>query len=374
MGDMGAARRRSRSGLMTFLVDRLRRRAAATSLPQAARMIEQAAGPNGRPTHGVGGDTPAAEEPLHFIASDRMLMPTGDVADVDADEDGTVRVTANVLGLAGATPALPPYYSEIQLQRRRMRDRSLAGFLNVFDHRALSFFYRIFRKYNWLLGFERTQAGTHDPVTDALLAFAGLPTAAMRARLPVSDSALVPLAAQLGDVRRSAASLEAALRHVTGLRLRVIQAEATWMAVPADEQTRLGSPAFARFARLGGGDMGTLDSAMIGAAVLDIQHHFAIEIGPLSYAELLEFCGDGPTLRTVREMCHLVAGIEHRPVVRLRIAKAEVPPMQLGAPATPAVLGRTSWLGDLGSSDEIVADCSIPIGVTDDMIPVGDWR
>jgi type VI secretion system protein ImpH len=351
---------------MTPLVERLRRRASATSLPQAARMLEQAAraiGPRRAGRDGIGGDTPAAEEPFRFVASDRMLMPTGDVAEVDADAGGAVRVTANVLGLAGATPALPPYYSEIQLQRRRLRDRSFAGFLNVFDHRALSFFYRIFRKYNWLLGFERTQAGTHDPVTDALLAFAGLPTPAMRARLPIADSALVPLAGQLGDIRRSAATLEVVLRQVTGLRLRVIEAEATWMAVPADEQTRLGSPAFARFARLGGGDLGALDSAMIGAAVLDVQHHFAVEIGPLGYAELLEFCGDGETLRTVREMCHLVAGIEHRPVVRLRIAKREVPPMRLGVAATPVFLGRTSWLGDLGGSDEIVADCSIPIGV-----------
>jgi type VI secretion system protein ImpH len=363
---------------MTPLFDRLRRRATATSLPQAARVIEQAARNAGsRRFDGIGGDMPAAEEPLRFIASDRMLMPTGDVAEVDVAEDGTMRVTANVLGLAGATPALPPFYSEIQLQRRRLRDRSFAGFLNVFDHRALSFFYRIFRKYNWLLGFERTQAGTHDPVTHTLLAFAGLPTAAMRARLPISDSALVPLAAQLGDIRRSAATLEAVLRHVTGLKLRVIEAEATWMAVPEDEQTRLGSPAFARFARLGGDAFGgglgsTLESAMIGAAVLDVQHHFAIEVGPLSYAELLEFCGDGQTLRTVREMCHLVAGIEHRPVVRLRIAKADVPPMQLGAPTAPAVLGRTSWLGDLGPSDELVTDCTIPIGVLADA--AGDWR
>ncbi|WP_197277299.1 type VI secretion system baseplate subunit TssG [Sphingomonas profundi] len=346
---------------MSGLLDRLRRRAAATSLPQAARQIEQAARADGSSHVGIGGDTPPGDEPLRFVASDRMLLPAGDLAEVEAGEAGQMRVTANVLGLAGATPALPPYYSEIQLQRRRLRDRSFAGFLNLFDHRTLSFFYRIFRKYNWLLSFER-DAGKVDPLGDVLLAFAGLPTPAMRARLPVEDGALVPLAAQLGDIRRSAAALETILRHVTGLPLRVVEAEPTWMAVPAEEQTRLGAPGFARFARLGGGEDGP-DAAMIGAAVLDVQHHFAVEIGPLSYAALLDFCGDGRQLRIVRELCHLAAGIEHRPVVRLRIARREVPPMRLGAPATPAFLGRTSWLGSLGPSDEIVADCTIPIGV-----------
>ncbi len=348
---------------MTNIVDQLRRRVRATSLPQAARLIEQAArATTGRP-HDIGGDTPAAKEPLRFVASDRMLLPSGDLAEVEPSGPGPVRVVANVMGLVGATPALPPYYSEIQLQRRRLRDRSFAGFLNVFDHRALSFFYRIFRKYHWLLGFERAEAGKPDPVSDALLAFAGLPTAAMRARLPVDDHALVPLAAQIGDIRRSAASLATVLRHLTGLRLRVVEAEATWMAVPPAEQTQLGMPGFARFARLGGED----EAAMIGAAVLDVQHHFAIEIEPLTYGELLDFCGDGPQLRIVRELCHLVAGIEHRPVVRLMIARREVPPMRLGVSATPAFLGRTSWLGELGGTDEVIADCTIPIGVIADL-------
>ena len=349
---------------MSGAIDRLRRGVAATSLPQAARMIEQVARRLAPGRGGIGGNTPATDEPLRFVASDRMLLPSGDLADVEQTDAGAVRVTANVMGLAGATPALPPFYSEIQLQRRRLRDRSFAGFLNVFDHRALSFFYRIFRKYNGLLGFERAETATADPVSDALLAFAGLPTPAMREQLPFDDRALVPLAAHLADMRRSAASLQTVLRHVTGLRLRVIQAEATWMAVPEDEQTRLGAPGFGGFARLGVGDSDALDAAMIGAAVLDVQHHYAVEIGPLDYAELLDFCGDGQRLRTVREICHLVAGIEYRPVARLTIAKRDVPPMRLGEAATPAVLGRTSWLGSLGASDEIVADCSIPIGVS----------
>ena len=352
---------------------RLGRRATSTGLSQAARLVELASrrGAKG-PAREIGGDTPAPEEPLHFIASDRMTLPANDLASITGDGDEQVRITANVLGLAGATPALPPFYSEIQLQRRRLRDKSFAAFLNVFDHRALSFFYRAFRKYNWLVAFEREPKTGDDPVTHALLALAGFATPASRARLSFDDGTLVPLAGRLGDMRRSAAGLETALRHITRLPLRVVEAEPTWMALPEAEQTRLGSPG--GLSRLGGEDpisgLGFLDAAVVGAAVLDVQHHYAVEIGPLAYDELLEFCQAGGMLRMVDEICRLAAGMEHRPVVRLAIVAGDVPPLQLAADGAPAILGRTTWMGMLGDPARVLADCAIPIGAI--ALPAGE--
>ena len=344
-------------------IDRLRRRVATTGLSQAARLIEQAVrrSRGGGGAGGIGGDTPPAEEPLRFVASDRMTLPASDLAEIGEEGSGPIRVTANVLGLAGATPALPPFYSEVQLQRRRLRDRSFASFLNVFDHRALSFFYRVFAKYNWLVAFERGERAGDDPVTGALLAIGGLGTPASRNRLSFDDGVLVPLAAGLADARRSAAGLETALRHVTGLPLRIAEAEATWMALPPSEQSRLGALGGAR---LGGEDaagLGFADAAVIGSAVLDVQHHFAVEIGPLAYPQLLEFCHQGAAIRMVSDVCRLAAGIEHRPVVRLAIAAGDVPPLRLAAPDTPAYLGRTTWLGALGDPARTVTDCAIPL-------------
>jgi len=356
-------------------IERLTRRAKLTGLSQAARLIELATRrqKGARRTSEIGADTPPMEEALRFVSSERMALPANDVAEIDQPEGGgPVRVTTNVLGLAGATPALPSFYSEIQLQRRRLRDRSFASFLNIFDHRTLSFFYRVFRKYNWLVAFEREDRAGDDPVTGALLAIGGLGTQANRGRLSFDDGVLVPLAARLGDMRRSAAGLETALRHVTGLPLRVAQAEPTWMPLPPSEQSRLG--AVGALARLGGEDaagLGYADAAVIGSAVLDVQHHFAVEIGPLDYAQLLDFCHEGSAIRMVGDVCRLAAGIEHRPVVRLAVPAGEIPPLRLAAPDTPAYLGRTTWLGDLGAPERIVTDCAIPVSAT--LAGVGEW-
>ncbi len=352
------------------LFETLRARVASLTFPQVTRLGEQFArlrSPGAESQ--VGADVPHAEEALHFTASDRMALVASDVADIGAQAAGApLPVTTNLLGLAGATPALPPFYSEVQLQRRRLRDRSLSSFINIFDHRALSFFYRIFRKYNWLVSVERGTTPGDDPISRAVLALAGFATPASRDRLGIDDAVLAPLAAHLGDQRRSAAAVETVLRSLTGFDLRIIEAEPVWLALPLAEQTRLGSPATRRFSQLGGSDahtgLGSLDAAVLGAAVLDIQHHYAVAMGPLAHADLVAFCrDDGPT-RMVGEACLLAAGMEHQPILRLSIDAGDIPPLQLGSSAAPALLARTAWLGTVGPAGMIVADCEIPIDRT----------
>lgn len=353
---------------MIAAVARLADRARSTTLAQAARLVELAARVqgSGRTFGSIGRDTPLREEPLRFAASDRMAIPVGDLAEVQpaADGDGQVRVVANVMGLVGATPALPAYYSEVQLRRRRLRDLSMASFYNIFDHRALSFFYRITAKYRWVLGYEREGTGGTDAVSDMLLSYAGFPSAATRDRLTFSDGLLAPLAGRLGDTRRSALSLAATLRHVTGLPLRIIEAEPTWMPIPPGEQTRIGGRLTARFARLGGlalANEAEPDGALIGQAVLDAQHHYLVDIGPLDHATFLGFVAGGNRLAEVREVCRLAGGLEQRPTLRLRIAAADVPPIRLGDASAPAILARTSWLGQVQDRGGILQDCTIPL-------------
>ena len=352
---------------MIRALDRMVRRARSTTFVQAVRVIELLARVRGNEGSSgpIGTDTPLAEEPLHFAASDRMRLPIGDIDEIVAAPAERPRILANVMGLVGATPALPSFYSEMQLQRRRLRDSSMAGFYNIFDHRALSFFYRAASKYHWLLGYERAGAGRREPVSDALLALGGFASPGTRDRLAFDDALLAPLAGRIGDRRRSAGAVEAALRHVTGLPLTIRQAVPTWMALPAAEQTRIGTSATRRFARLGGGigGAGEPDAAVLGAAVLDVQHHYAIEAAPLPYASFLSCVTGGTMLQQIRDVCRIAAGIEQRPTLRLRIAANELPPLQLGRADAPAVLGRTTWLGSLETCGAVLDDCTIPISV-----------
>lgn len=341
------------------------RRAARATLAQAARMIEGFVRARGGQAE-IGRDMIPAEEPIRFVASERMHLVAGDLAGAEVD-GGQVRLIANVMGLAGATPALPPAYSELQLQRRRARDASFGHFLNLFDHRALSFFYRIQAKYRWPLLAERGQgsrgAAAGDPVRDLLVALSGLASPGAHARLGIADSLLVPQAARIADLRRSARSVESALRALTGLPLRIIEGQPVWMAVPEDEQTRLGR----RHACLGDPPPGASPqlggAVLLGSAVIDIQHHYLIEIGPLSYAELCAFCADPARRQVLSRLASLLAGIEQRPSLRLLVAVDAIPPMQLGGSGPGAMLGRTTWMGLPESEDGLARDCTIPLSL-----------
>ncbi|MFC0206666.1 type VI secretion system baseplate subunit TssG [Novosphingobium soli] len=344
------------------LLDRLRR----STFVQAARTIQARARAGGSRAELGRDDLPAAE-PVRFGASDRLHAPANDVANAELTDQGQVRVLANVMGLAGSTPALPPPYSELQLQRRRARDFAFGHFLSIFDHRALSFFWRIAEKYSWPLMAERAVRGDGDPVQAMLVTLAGIGYEGARDRLDVQDRSLVTLVAHLADARRSAASVEAVLQVMTGLPLRLVQATPTWMAVPPSEQTRIGGIA-AQFAQLGQpgdtAETGTGAAAMIGAAVLDAQHHYVVEIGPLAYHELQAFCLRREGRREVTQLCALAAGIEQRPSIRLLIATRDIPPLRLGDAQAPAMLGWTTWMGIPERSGGVANDCLIPVDPT----------
>ncbi|WP_295634870.1 type VI secretion system baseplate subunit TssG [Novosphingobium sp.] len=350
------------------------------TLDQAARTVEEVALRSGRPGE-VGHDAVPDEEPIRFFASERMSLVSNDLAEVELRptqansgqvRPGQVKIVANILGLAGASPVLPPAYSELQLSRRRQRDNALGDFLNIFDHRALSFFYRITRKFRWPLLAERhghAQSHGHaqgqgDPVEKFLTSLVGLAVPGMRQRLDIDDALLVTLTAQLADSRRSAASVESVLRALIGMPLRVIEACPVWMDVPASEQTRLGG-LHGQFVQLGtdpsADERGQGEAAMIGAAVLDVQHHYTVEIGPLTYTQLHGLCARPEKRRLISQLCVLTAGLEHRPILRLLIDESEIPPLRLGDDATPALLGWTTWLGTPETFDGTARDCTIPV-------------
>ncbi|WDF74077.1 type VI secretion system baseplate subunit TssG [Novosphingobium sp. KACC 22771] len=368
---MARPARRQAAGVMASLLDRLRR----STFVQAARTVQNRAGGQGKRGEAGRDDWPAME-PMRFVASDRMHMPIADIARAEigaapaAAEDQVVLV-ANVMGLAGATPALPPPYSELQLQRRRARDFAFAHFLSIFDHRAMSFFWRIAEKYSWPLMTERAGRGKPDPIRQMLLALAGVGhgvgEGVGKERLDLPDEALVTLVAHLADARRSAASLETVLQVATGLPLRIVEGTPTWMSVPASQQTRIGVGA-GQFGRLGDpeDEPGEISAAaMIGASVLDAQQHFTVEIGPLDHGRLHEFCSRPQARRRIAQLCALTAGIEQRGSIRLLIATRDIPELRLGGDESPAMLGWTTWMGRPRRDEGIAADCLVPMDVSE---------
>lgn len=90
----------------------------------------------------------------------------------------TIRTT--FLGLYGVDSPLPTSYIDDIAQRREGHE-AIEGFLDIFNHRMMTQFYRIWRKYSYPASFE---TGGRDATSQCLLGLVGLGIRGRRNRLP----------------------------------------------------------------------------------------------------------------------------------------------------------------------------------------------
>ena len=98
------------------------------------------------------------------------------------------------MGVTGPIGVLPYHYTALLLRRIREKDFSLRDFLDLFHHRAVSLFYRVWTKYRLPFAYERAKldpAGKEDPVTWGLYCLTGMGTGGLRGRRDVDDEALL---------------------------------------------------------------------------------------------------------------------------------------------------------------------------------------
>ena len=94
----------------------------------------------------VGGFSNPAEEAVHFRVNPRLGFPASQIQTLEFPEDAPPEMTVNFMGLTGPSGALPYTYSELILERIRAKDYGLAAFFDIFNHRAISLFYRAWQR------------------------------------------------------------------------------------------------------------------------------------------------------------------------------------------------------------------------------------
>lgn len=113
-----------------------------------------------------------ANDPVRFRPVPEMGFPSSEMQRVEWDREfperpPTVRTT--FLGLYGVDAVLPYAWLDDIVQRQEGHD-SLEAFLDIFNHRVMTQYYRIWLKYYYPAGF---RAGGNDLVSQCLLGLAG---------------------------------------------------------------------------------------------------------------------------------------------------------------------------------------------------------
>ncbi len=329
---------------------------------QAVRVLEQLGRRQGRDPRfealrAVGEDSDPKREAVRFTAAQSLAFPTSEIgafrestSEPDAKRPpGPPKLSVGFMGLTGTSGVLPQQFTEILIKSVRAKSVSLRDFLDLFNHRTISLFFRAWEKYRLPPSYERGGPGGNDAISKSLYDLIGLGSGHLRDRLTVNDEAFVHYSGYLAHGPKSAAGLEAMLSDYFERRVEIEQFKGRWMNLASDELTAMPGPhdAEACFCQLG-------VNAVVGDRVWDVQGSFRIRIGPLTYAQFVRFMPSGNDLKKLSELTRLYIGPGLSVDVQLTLDKDEVPECQLvsegeGVPR----LGWNTWIKQAPYRDDV---------------------
>jgi type VI secretion system protein ImpH len=336
------------------LIERLRQEPQAFDPLQALLILEryaafeEAAGRSERASP-VGRDAHPAREVVRFVAETAMAFPASDLTSYREESGAQPVLGVSFMGMHGPSGVMPYFYSELILTRIREKDTALAAFLDLFLHRAASFFLRAWTKYRLT-----AQTPPDDTARDLLPAEAGISglidaiigfgTGGLIGRLAPPQTALRFYAGALAGNPRSAVVLEAVLSDYFSESIHVDTFSPHWHRLPVSEQTRLVPTGYCRLG----------DEAVIGEKIMRPEGAYRIELGPLSYARFRMFLPDREPLRHLVHFARLFTGEALYFDVRLSLRKQDVPLLKLGdwGGGDGPRLGWNTWASNLAAVED----------------------
>jgi type VI secretion system protein ImpH len=318
----------------------------------------------------IGADGPPQREIVRFLAHLSLAFPASAMQKM-VREAATqpALMTVNFMGLTGPSGILPrPYTERLWAEARGPEKNALQDWLDLFNHRFISLFYRAWEKYRFYLPFERGEAFQRDPdpFSRALFSLIGLGFRSHRNRFRVAhaefhgfdagargeeapgesavrekelarldDLALLRFGGLFAHRPRCAVSLEMFLQAYLGLPVKVLQFQGQWLHLNESSQSSVGA---------GNNRLG--QDTLVGDRIWDVQSKVRIALGPLRYVEFLEFLPDRTPL-TRRKRIFLLAqlvqfylGAEFDVEFQLLLKKDDVPAAATGPHSR---LGWNTW-------------------------------
>jgi type VI secretion system protein ImpH len=283
----------------------------------------------------VGRQADPNREVVRFRSDISFVFPPGDVRSIEnPDAGGPEEMTVNFMGVAspGSFGSLPTPYTEELRRLEREKNPAMREFLDLFNHRLISLFYRAWERARISVLFE---LGVENPFESALRAVIGMEGQTLRGRMPFDERALLSRAGLLSMRPISASAIESLIESLFEIRSRVVQFVPGWYDVEAADRTRLGAANSTLGVDLNVGDRICLSQA-----------RFRLRIGPMDWDRYQSFMPDTDSFAAISATLQLAAGVEFDFDVQPVLAAGDVPALRLErAPQQPCRLGWSTWLG-----------------------------
>ena len=313
------------------LVEELRGDASSFDFFQAVRLLRILTPQR----EAIGSFAPPGEEVVRFSSTPDLAFPPGDIKELSERPDGQPSMEVSFMGLVGNSGVLPLHYSRLVVSEEKKGNTGLRDFLDIFQHRLISLFYRAWEKGRFFVPFER---GEGDPVSARLLEMLGLGAPQLRGRIGIPDEDLLFYAGLLGVQQRSAIGLERLIGDYLQVPVEVQQFVGCWYPLSEDSQCRLDDETNDASPRLG-------EHTVVGDEIWDPQARARIRIGPLPRKRYEEFLPGGEGHRKLKALTTFFGDGQFDFEAQIVLAREDVPPVVLGAQdsgGTP--LGWCSWI------------------------------
>lgn len=282
-----------------------------------------------------------------------------------------VQLEGYFLGLLGPSGPLPlcwteyiwarsngvPHPDRISPARRGVslnrRDSSLRDFLNIFNHRFLTFFYRAWSSSRKTVDYDRPDEARF---MSFIGSFLGLESETLRQRLKFDPRQAIYFSGHFAQQSRYPSGLEAVVADYLNCDVELEENVGKWIDVPEDQCTVLGQSR-------GMGSLG--QGVMTGARFWDCQLSFQLRIGPVPLEIYEKFVvedrvatpGQDSLLPALRDMVALYTHRELFCSATVVLDRNDVPPPTLGGGSR---LGFSTWLHS-ATPDRDPADLTVEL-------------
>jgi type VI secretion system protein ImpH len=273
-------------------------------------------------------------EVVRFGVHQSLAFPASSIQSLDPEKPDW-KMLVNFIGMTGPLGVLPRLYTVAVQDRMRVKDFTLRDFLDMFNHRATSLFYRAWTKYRLPV---RYPIGMDDQMSLAFMSLVGLGTSGLGKRMEVEDETFVWFSGLFGLQTRSAVALEQILEDYFQVPADVVQFVGAWCPLVGDSTCTLTEDEDPS-EQLGCG-------AVVGDEVFDHQARVRVRLGPLTIEQYRRFLPGESGYRRLRQLTRFFSRDQMDFEVQLVLRRDDVPYCHLAdEPEEEQVqLGWTTWM------------------------------
>jgi len=332
---------------------------------QAIRLLERCYAHENNTPINTDSITPPENEAIRFHGNFKFDFLSGDINSIYKETKNLAtqkwHIDVNFFCLSGSTGVLPHHYSELILQRQKIKDYALSSFLDLFNHRQISLYYNAAIKYNLAIQYERQRLNRHkiekDPITSALLSLIGLGGNSLQNKLHINDESLLYYSGLFSQNIKSIKCLKTIIRRHFSMNVEINDFIGNWEPIVEDFQTRLTSSEMIK-----GQNACLGKDTILGTKSWYAQGKVQIIIFPENQNELQKFSPGSAAVKALSELICFYAGLEVKYEIILRINRTVIFNNLKISNEQPLILGWNTWLipENNPNKTESTIDISVP--------------